>query len=161
MANAILEKRQTPPATDDTASLMLTLHHRRLDDLLGYVEIAAEIRSWKQARALFVAFREELEEHIRIEEDVMFPALDPFLSPASPTAVMRVEHREIARCVDLLDQLLDAEQPIAEAVDRLEAVLAEHNRKEEGVLYPTFERFATGEDRAAVVGELRPLFQSS
>jgi iron-sulfur cluster repair protein YtfE (RIC family) len=160
MANAIVEKREPQPAGDDTASIMLTLHHRRLDDMLSYVEIAAEIQSWKQARALFVGFREELEEHIRIEEEVMFPAMDPFRVPTSPVVVMRAEHREIALCVEVLDQLLDAEQSVGEAVARLEAVLAEHNRKEEGVLYPMFERLAIREDRAALIGELRPLFES-
>ena len=72
---------------------------------------------------------------------------------------MRREHHDIGRCVDLIEDLLQDEQPIGEQLEFLEALLSGHNAKEEQVLYPLFERHAPPEAYAALVKELRPLFE--
>jgi iron-sulfur cluster repair protein YtfE (RIC family) len=149
---------QTAANQPDTASLILELHHRRIDEMLDGVEIAVELGSWSEARALFTRLRGELEEHIRIEEQLMFPSFEAFMrTPGGPTAVMRAEHAEIARCLDAVEGSLDAEQADGDAVDQLEALLASHNAKEERVLYPLFERHAPPEAHGALLAEIRPL----
>jgi len=144
----------------DTASLILEVHHRRIDEMLDGVEIAADIGSWAEARALFTRLRGELEEHIRIEEQLMFPSFEAFMRmPGGPTSVMRAEHAEIARCLDAVEGSLDAQQLDGEAVDQLEGLLASHNAKEERVLYPLFERHAPPEAYGALLAEIRPLVE--
>lgn len=151
---------QTAARQPDTASLILELHHRRIDEMLDAVEIAVDIGSWGEARALFTRFRGELEEHIRIEEQLMFPSFEAFMRmTGGPTTVMRAEHGQIARCLDAVEGALDAEQPDGEAVDQLESVLASHNAKEERVLYPLFERHAPPEAYGALLAEIRPLVE--
>jgi iron-sulfur cluster repair protein YtfE (RIC family) len=142
----------------DTASLILELHHRRIDEMLDGVEIAIDIGSWAEARALFTRFRGELEEHIRIEEQLMFPSFEAFMrAPGGPTTVMRAEHAEIARCLDAVEEALDAQAPDVAELDELEVHLASHNAKEERILYPLFERHAPAEAYAALLAEVRPL----
>jgi iron-sulfur cluster repair protein YtfE (RIC family) len=145
----------------ENPSLILELHHRRMDEMLERVEIAVELGSWGEARKLFARFRSELEEHIRIEEQVMFPSFDAFMRlTGGPTTMMRMEHAEIARCMDATEELLGAEQE-GDAFDRMQELLAAHNVKEEQVLYPMFERHAPAQAYNALVRELRPLVRGT
>ena len=152
---------RSKPSEQETASLTLELHHRRMDEMLERVAISIDLGSWGEARALFARFRAELEEHIRIEEQVMFPSFEAFMRvTGGPTAVMRREHQEIARCLDLLEEHLAAERTDDDALDQLQMMLASHNAKEEQVLYPMFDRHAPPEAYRALMRELRPLFES-
>ena len=141
----------------ESVSLILQLHHRRLDELFDRVEIATEIGSWSEARREFEQFRTALEEHFRIEEEFMFPSFEAFTRAlGGPTAAMRAEHRELGRFLDLIERLLRDEQPIGEIGAAFEALLDTHNAKEEQGLYPLFERHAPPEAYAALDLELRP-----
>jgi iron-sulfur cluster repair protein YtfE (RIC family) len=146
-------------ALDEGAvSLVLEGHHRHLDDLLDRVEMAVDIGSWHEARNGFARFQTELEEHMRIEEDLMFPSFDAFArAAAGPSAILRTEHRQIRELLTVLEELLHDEQPIGDATDALEALLAAHNAKEESILYPLFERHAPPEAYAALDLELHPV----
>jgi len=146
---------------DSPVSLMLELHNRRLDDMLDHVEMTVEVGNWDEARIGFAAFETELEEHMRLEEDMMFPSFEAFSrSPGGPTAVMRAEHDKIRTILTVLEGLLCDEQPIDDATSALETLLAAHNAKEEQVVYPLFERHAPAEAYAALDHELRPLVSS-
>jgi iron-sulfur cluster repair protein YtfE (RIC family) len=147
----------TIPA-DEPVSVALELHHHRLDDMLDRVEIDVEAGSWSEARRGFSLFRRELEEHMRLEEELLLPALG--LGPQvkdGPAAVIRVEHPLIRELLEAIELGLENEYPIGGLTDVLEARLADHNLNEERLLYPMFERMATPEAYASVVFELRPL----
>jgi iron-sulfur cluster repair protein YtfE (RIC family) len=146
------------PTTKPSVSLILERHHRRIDEMLERIAIALDLASWGEARLVFARFRAELEEHIRIEEQVMFPSFEAFTrSFGGPTVVMRAEHAQIAQAVDALAARLDGEQDTGDELQRLQAMLASHNAKEEGILYPMFERHASEEACSALLDELRPL----
>jgi iron-sulfur cluster repair protein YtfE (RIC family) len=148
----------TAHAADRPLSLVLEHHHRRLDEMLDHVEMAVEVGSWGEARRSFAQFQAELGEHIRIEEELLFPSFEAFTrAVGGPAAVMRAEHRQIEDFVALLEQLLRDEQPIADASTALETLLAGHNAKEERFVYPLFERHAPPDAYAALDLELRPL----
>jgi iron-sulfur cluster repair protein YtfE (RIC family) len=143
---------------DRSVAALLEAHHRRLDDLLERVEIAVEIGSAGDARRQFASFRGELEEHIRIEEELMFPSFEALLGRAKgPTAVMRAEHAEILAAADAIEGLLCEGQPAGDALGDLLAHLEAHNSKEELVLYPSFERIAPPEAYAALAAEVGAL----
>jgi iron-sulfur cluster repair protein YtfE (RIC family) len=141
---------QTIPP-DLTAAALLERHHRRLDDMLDDVEMMADAERWSDARRRFDAFRHEMEEHIRLEEEVMFPSLErgaPMLQ--GPTTVMRTEHLAIRAFLTEVGKALVEERPISRTTAELEAQLGAHNFKEERVLYPEFERLALASVRTGL-----------
>jgi iron-sulfur cluster repair protein YtfE (RIC family) len=147
----------TIPA-DELVSVALELHHHRLDDMLDRVEIDVETGAWSEARRGFALFRRELEEHMRLEEELLLPALGPASQVGDgPAFVMRGEHPQIRELLEMVEIALENEYPIGEVTDALEATLADHNLGEERVLYPLFEQLATPEAYAAAALELRPL----
>jgi iron-sulfur cluster repair protein YtfE (RIC family) len=148
-------------ATDEPVSVALELHHHRLDDMLDRIEIDVEAGNWSEARRGFLLFRRELEEHMRLEEDLLLPAVGLKLQIDGGAAdLVRTEHPLIRELLEVIAVGLENEYPIGEATDALEATLADHNAKEERLLYPMFERTATPEVYAAVTFELRPLLGS-
>jgi iron-sulfur cluster repair protein YtfE (RIC family) len=145
-------------AADEPVSVALELHHHRLDDMLDRIAIDVETGSWSEARRAFSLFRYELEEHMRLEEELLLPALG--VGPHAddgPAAVMRAEHPVLRELLEVIEIGLENEYPIGEATETLEKTLADHNVKEERLLYPLFERMATPEAYAAAFFELRPL----
>lgn len=145
---------------DPSVAMLLELHHRRLDDMLDEVELLADAERWQDARRGFVTFRRELEAHIRLEEEMMFPTFEqeaPMLR--GPTMVMRAEHAAIKASLMQIAGELTEERPIARATAELEAQLDAHNFKEERVLYPAFERAASAPVRAALAVEVDALLQ--
>ena len=154
------EEPETPhmvPA-EEPVSVALELHHHRLDDMLDRIEIDVEAGNWGEARRGFSLFRRELEEHMRLEENLLLPALGMTLQvEGGAAALMRAEHPLIRELLEMIEIGLENECPIGEATDALEVTLADHNANEERLLYPMFERMATPEAYAAVAFELRPL----
>jgi len=143
---------------DRSVSALLEAHHRRLDDILERVEIAVETGNLAEARRQFALFRSDLEEHIRVEEDLMFPSFEAVMGRMrGPTAVMRGEHAAILAVADTADELLAEGGDAGDTLDELMALLETHNGKEELVLYPTFERIAPPEAYAALAAEVAAL----
>ncbi|HLK92658.1 MAG TPA: hemerythrin domain-containing protein [Polyangia bacterium] len=141
-----------------SAAALLELHHRRLDDMLDEVELSADAESWSDAKRRFEVFRREMDEHIRLEEEVMFPALEraaPVLR--GPTVVMRSEHLAIRALLAAVGAALAEERPISRTTAELEAQLGPHNFKEERVLYPELERVALGPVRTGLAASVQAL----
>ena len=121
--------------------------HRRLEDLLGR---ATAVPSGLD-RPLYEAFRRGLLRHIGMEEKVLLPAMRRAAGPAPvPAAVeqIRLDHGAI---VALL-----VPTPTASVIERLSALLADHDALEEGPegVYATAERLLGGE-AGRVLDELR------
>jgi iron-sulfur cluster repair protein YtfE (RIC family) len=132
---------------NDSTMDYLQADHRRLDALMGGCEAMFEAGDVNGARAAFSEFREGLTRHIKIEEGLLFPefeAASGLSREGGPTGVMRYEHAEILRLLDIIRELFDALQPVADEFERLRsslvALLHEHNMKEERILYPMTDR---------------------
>ena len=70
-----------------------------------------------------------------------------------PTAVMRMEHKEIQ---ELLDKILSATDSkdsaqIPNTTNALVNILTDHNMKEEHILYPESDEFLSEAERSEVV----------
>jgi iron-sulfur cluster repair protein YtfE (RIC family) len=116
----------------------LEVDHRRLDRVLVETKSLAASGRFPNAAALFATFARGLSRHIDAEENILFPALDESAPHAAgPMHVMRLEH---ARLKELLEQIGAALERGDAAWQRdvreLEGILAEHNLKEERILYP-------------------------
>jgi iron-sulfur cluster repair protein YtfE (RIC family) len=77
--------------------------------------------------------------HARLEDELLFQALDAHLGPDGPLAVMRAEHDEIERLLENIEDAEDANQA-AEWIRQALRVARDHFRKEEVVLFPLAQR---------------------
>ena len=101
-----------------------------------------------------------MEEHIRLEEEMMFPTFEANASmPRGPTVVMRAEHAAIRQFLADVEAALSAERPISRTTADLKAQLGAHNFKEERVLYPAFERTASAATRTALAAAVDALLR--
>jgi iron-sulfur cluster repair protein YtfE (RIC family) len=110
--------------------------HRDCDSLWVAVEEGAstDLDATKEALGNFDS---QLRNHLRMEEEVLFPAIERAtgMGGMGPTEMMRQEHIGMRRLLDAMAQSDDLEL-ILEQGDTLMMLIAQHNSKEEGVLYP-------------------------
>lgn len=130
--------------------------HDRLDALFG--EFQRSKRSdFPEAKRAFREFLLGLERHIVWEEELLFPAFEQVtgMREVGPTAVMRMEHRQIRQCLEEIHQKVRVQDPESDAEEaRLLAVLSQHNVKEEQVLYPAIDRMVPPERCAQILAEV-------
>lgn len=103
---------------------------------------------------LFAQFKAALEKMIASEEEVFFPSFDKTngLAGDGPTAIMRVEHRQIRRLLEEIEEKLlkgdmrtDAEQIV------LLQLLRAHQQQERAVVYPVIGETGERPSRPASV----------
>jgi iron-sulfur cluster repair protein YtfE (RIC family) len=146
-----------------TISDFLNADHRRLDAI--WADCCAAIGSGDidKLRARFPEFDSGLRRHIRVEEDVLFPAFEEStgMGGGGPTAVMRAEHQEIQAFLDRIGALAKGGggsavmQAGASHQAGLTAVLHAHNLKEENILYPMSDQIFAGEEKTALLARIQ------
>lgn len=114
--------------------------HAILYELFAYLdETISNSDDPRHIRGAVSVLERLLVSHARIEEDLLFPRLEPHLGEMGPLAVMRAEHSRI-------DGLLDAarqEQDVAalkSLIGELLTLAYGHFQKEESVLFGMAER---------------------
>jgi iron-sulfur cluster repair protein YtfE (RIC family) len=124
-----------------TISDFMTAAHRDCDELFARAEEAAG--DWAKTALELGGFRRALEQHLAMEEDVLFPAFEQQtgMSDGGPTEAMRAEHTHMRA---LLDQLADAvadrdEKRYLGVADTLLVLMQQHNMKEESMMYPMID----------------------
>lgn len=122
----------------------LAWDHDRLDTIMEKATKLAQTGVWAEAQALAGEFKEGLFRHIEIEEQILFPAFEEKtgMRDMGPTAVMRMEHKDIKESVnDIVQGVADKRlDEFERAKATLLGVLVEHNMKEEQILYPGVDR---------------------
>ena len=108
--------------------------------------------STEEARTMAAELAAGLASHARIEDDLLFVALEVPLGPnGGPLAVMRMEHEEVEGTLERLAHVESVQEAEALA-GRLVTVAREHFAKEEQVLFPMAEELL-GEDELRRLGE--------
>jgi iron-sulfur cluster repair protein YtfE (RIC family) len=118
--------------------------HRMCDDLYTLAEARVATRNWPSANADFADFRQCLEHHLRLEEAVLFPALEACMGHnCGPTSVMRDEHRQMRELVRRMAATIAGHQrdDFFDLAHALRMLMRQHHLKEEGILYPMIDRF--------------------
>ncbi len=117
--------------------------HRRYEAVLEDCRVAAEREEWRAARRLFEEFLSHLKLHMRMEEEVVYPAYDQAEGgPQKATQAMRDEHEQIVRLLRDLSWILktnDSEH-FLESLVPLRHAMMEHHEHEEQVFLPMAER---------------------
>jgi iron-sulfur cluster repair protein YtfE (RIC family) len=151
----------TPPHDahpPETISSYLASDHARLDALLDEVADGVADGRFAEARAVWESFQSALLRHLRIEEELVFPVFEMRSGMShGPTVALRHEHGQIRRIVALLAAALGREDAGAfrDALAFLDTFVADHESREEHVLFPTTDGLLTPAECARFVDRLR------
>ncbi|HYC43602.1 MAG TPA: hemerythrin domain-containing protein [Noviherbaspirillum sp.] len=141
----------------ETISRHMGTDHKRCDDFFAQAETAVAATLWTNAELALNAFCEALEQHFAMEEQVLFPEFEEAVgSREGPTAVMRMEHRQMREILaDLNDCIAkrDADGFLGYS-ETLNTLMQQHNMKEEGILYPMTDRVLNGRQES-IIGAMR------
>ena len=135
--------------TMDTIADYFAADHDRLDALFTNFQ-ALKRTDPAAAKENFKGFLKGLTRHIVWEEDVLFPIFEKKtgMTDSGPTAVMRLEHRQIKGHLDAIHDKVRVGDPNSDAAEAaLLEVLKGHNMKEERILYPAIDQCL---DRAGI-----------
>lgn len=127
--------------------------HRRLEAELAGAFGSIEAADWRAASSGFARFRQGIERHIEIEEQVLFPAVENGVETPL-TAILRKGHRDLKVFFDEVEDAIH-ERDQGEAlrnISAMRALLELHDKKEEAELYPAAQE-QLGADGAASVSE--------
>ena len=142
--------------TDKSITEFFENDHREIDAIfegLAYEDAAKDL-------SLFKEFDRRLERHIRLEEDLLFPAIGA-ISPMiaqGPVRIMKLEHEAIRHSKAKAKEAFE-KGDLAGSREHCEAVkevLTQHNMKEEQILYPMADQ-ALADSASAMVREMTSL----
>lgn len=136
-------RRQAQPGAQREVNEALAWDHDRLDALEQRAFRLLESGDAPAARQAWAEFALGLKRHIRFEEELLFPAFERSLGlPADhgPTAVMRLEHRDIEALLEAIGRGFAGDGAGLSLRADLHDVLGQHNEKEEQVLYPSTDQ---------------------
>ena len=154
----VLITRREP--TDRTVTEYLQTDHRRLDSTFERFQDAVGGGRWEEASREFRVFSLGLKRHIRAEEEILFPLFEEKtgMYDAGPTAVMRMEHKDIRELLDrIIDETDRKNSGVSDSAGALLNILSEHNMKEEHILYPESDSFLSDHERKEVVKKAQTL----
>ena len=127
----------------DSASSFFTADHRDCDSKWSLFEAAVEAGDDAKAGPLWAQFKASMLRHFAFEEDVLFPAFEAATGMTQgPTAMMRLEHTQMRGLMAEMQAAADAGdfETVADHGDTLLMITAQHNLKEERMLYPMTDR---------------------
>lgn len=116
--------------------------HNRCDLLCNEAAVCVSTEAWDRAEVIFLQFRNALEQHFTMEEDVLFSAFEKAIrSPEYPTSAMRNEHQKIRSVIFMLQDALTrrARNAFLGHADTLDIMMHQHNQVEENILYPMID----------------------
>jgi hemerythrin-like domain-containing protein len=96
--------------------------------------VASEATSGNRVQEATAALRAVIQSHANLEEELLFPALEPLMGADGPLAVMRAEHDEIERALQRIEDMPDLDDASA-SVSQALALVRDHFKKEEAVLF--------------------------
>jgi regulator of cell morphogenesis and NO signaling len=154
-----ITRRAAPAGAIRGVNEALSWDHDRLDALEVEAFRKRAEGDLQAARDTYAMFAAGLRRHIAFEEQILFPAFEETsgIPPgAGPTAVMRVEHREIEGLIGQIEAGIgEKAAPVEELRGRLHGVLGEHNFKEEEVLYPMTDQLLGLDEADDLVGRIQ------
>ncbi len=108
--------------------------HRKYDAALDECELAAGAQEWKAAIALFKEFVKDLELHMRMEDEVLYPLFAQETGdPEGEIELLTDEHENIARLLQDLAIIIKTKNfdHFEDSLHPLHRIMNEHNVHEE------------------------------
>lgn len=141
---------------EDTVTAYVVAELLSLEELLEELAVAVESGRLSEARALVRRFELALEQHVRVEEDLLLPVFEARTGVDGPAASLRAEHREAERGAGLMREALATDDLAAfdDGLRFLRQILPGHNSKEH-ILYPAVDMLLSEPERARLMQRLR------
>lgn len=142
----------------NTFLAFMSTDHDRLEDIFKEFKKRRDSNR-NEAKRLFHDFKIGLQKHIVWEEEILFPIFEQKtgMHDSGPTAVMRMEHRQIKSFLEEIHKKLLADE--LEGIEAVEADLLEvlrlHNQKEENVLYPAIDNLVNEQEREEAFSDMQ------
>ncbi len=147
------------PDAPRTIAEFLSSDHQRLREAWADGRYAAADCKLNDVCKAFAEFSLGLSAHIRMEEEILFPAIEELtgVREGGPTAAMRAEH---VRFREILARLVKALEPAScEAITQMlqsepippEDLFNSHDLREERVLYPMADRLIPSENKIELI----------
>ncbi|MCH7603746.1 MAG: hemerythrin domain-containing protein [Planctomycetes bacterium] len=115
--------------------------HAVIYELFGYVrDTVANTNDVQEIQGAVSVLERLLLSHAKVEEDLLFPRLEPYLGQMGPLAVMREEHRGLDDLLKAAKQETDA-GALKSVIDQLLELAYGHFQKEEEVLFAMAQQF--------------------
>ena len=143
--------------TDDTIKFYFQEDHKRLDCLFEEFQ-AIKACDVDGAREQFESFKRGLEQHIAWEEDILFPLFESKtgMGNSGSTQMMRFEHKQLKTLLKSLQEKMQQEKPGDDDQEAaLIELLAQHNHKEENILYPMIDGSVADGERQEVFKKIK------
>lgn len=133
---------------------VLEHEHHRIDETFAAFVTALERGNVDSAS--FKAAGDDLRHHIYVEETYHFPPLRE-AGMMGPIMVMLAEHGRMWDLLDSIQQGIDQSRPAAELLElwtQLATTIADHNMKEEHILYPAGDNLLDAETASQILRAL-------
>jgi len=119
-------------------------HHRHCDSTYVHAENVLGEGKNDLGKELMRSFIWNMKLHFAREETILFPAFEEKIGMTSgPTEVMRLEHEQIRGVLKEVSDCLNAGelQRIFDLSEAMLILIAQHNSKEENMLYPMTDQY--------------------
>ncbi|UCH40296.1 MAG: hemerythrin domain-containing protein [Gammaproteobacteria bacterium] len=113
--------------------------HREIESAVYRCRSACDIADWSLVQDVFAEMASDYKNHIRIEENVLFPAYEAHPEASSgPTESLQADHEQIVHLMDHIAQRLadNNRKSLAESFSLLYRILRNHHEKEEEIFLP-------------------------
>lgn len=120
-----------------TINAYLNADHSSCDTSFSELEDNARAGNWRQTKDAYQTLQQALEQHLSMEEDLLFPAFEKITGNRNgPTGIMRMEHGLIRNIlVRMAYALAQRDAPdFLNHAGTLLTTLQQHNLKEENIL---------------------------
>lgn len=117
--------------------------HDRCDGLYADAVALVAAHDWEQAAVSFLAFAEAMRRHVEMEERVIYPAFEQLLAnTAAPTQSLHAEHQLLCEIMYRMSMAIKRRDVIefSDHADSFRLTTEQHNLKEEGILFPMFDK---------------------
>ena len=138
---------------------MSWLHHdhKNFESAVYQCRSACDDANWSRVRDIFDELASHYRSHVRIEEEVLFPAYEAHPDASSkPTESLRSDHTQIFNLMDNIAQSLQqgAQDRLAENLSLLYRILTKHHEKEEEIFLPMASE-ALYSDKDAILADMK------
>jgi iron-sulfur cluster repair protein YtfE (RIC family) len=113
--------------------------HQNFEEVVYQCRTACDAQDWPAVRRIFEKFASNYESHVRIEEEVLFPAYDAHPGTSmEPTTSLKADHVQIFRLIRHITQQLgnSTHADLGEDLSLLYRTLSIHHDKEEEIFLP-------------------------
>lgn len=120
-------------------SIYMTGKHKDIDNKFINTEKAVAQNNWIDAKKLWKEFINELDLHMKAEEDILFPEFEQETGMTNgPTMILRLEHKQIYNLTDKLRQAIEDHnaRDYQNFFKLLAKLMQQHNIREEQIIYP-------------------------